>query len=149
MLKSTKADFSPAAVMEQMPLQGAERGQLERIVLAGTKVMFDQRTHKLMLDQLGGEGPVPDKLGQGIAGLLGMLWAESGNSLPPKLMIPAGVVLLAHAVAFLREAGEQVTDAEMARAMTIMANTVMEAAGLDPAKVAAAGERGMSKQGAA
>lgn len=146
MLKTASVDaFDPDKVMAQMPVNGEERTTLERVVLAGTKTMFDPRTHKLILSQLQkASGPMPDRVGQGIAGLLGVLWSESKGSLPPKLMIPAGVVLLAHAVKFLREAGMQFGAVELSRAMVVMAQTVLKSAGLDPAKVAAAGSKGVA-----
>lgn len=144
MLKSTRLDISPEGVMRQMHLEGQNLEQLQRIVLAGQKVMFDEKTHDLMTKQLQGPGPMSEKLGVGIAGLLGILWGESKGALNPKLLIPAGLVLMAHAAQFLRDAGEKVEDRDITAGMSVMIGKVLERAGLDPAKVAQMG----AKQGA-
>jgi len=129
--------ITPESVQSQLHLNPQQKAQLERIVLAGQKVMFSRQSHKLMLDQLNGPGPIDVKLGQGIAGLIGLLMQESKNSLPPNLLIPAGMVLLAHAARFLAESGQPVSDQDIANAMNVMVTAVLNAFGLDADKVAA------------
>lgn len=139
--------LSAQAMIEQMHLDPQQREQLDRIVLAGMKVMFDQKSHKMLLEQMNGPGTIPDKLGKGIAGLLGLLMQESQNSLPPNLLIPAGIVLMARAAEFLNGSGTPVPPETFAQAMTSMITLVLQTFGVDPQRVAAAGERGLAKGG--
>ena len=135
---------SPEAIRAGLHLQPKEAAQLDRIVLAGRKVMFAKQSHKMFLEQLDGPGTIPQKLGQGVAGLMALLVKESKNSLPPTLLIHAGMVLLTHAADFLRKAGQEVTDVDIGNAIKVMVNAVLHAVGIDPEKVAAMGERGLA-----
>lgn len=137
--------ISPDSIRAQLHLNGNQGDQLDRIVLAGKKVMFSQQSHKLMLDQLQGPGTMGQKLGQGVAGLLALLWQESKNSLPPNLIIPAGMVLVAVAADFLRQAGQDVSDQDIAQGIEAMTTALLHATGVDADKVAAAGDSAGAK----
>ena len=93
--KAPAGKTSPEAIRAGLHLQPKEAAQLDRIVLAGRKVMFAKQSHKMFLEQLDGPGDIAQKLGQGVAGLMGLLWQESRRSLPPQLLIPGGMVLVA------------------------------------------------------
>lgn len=124
---------------QSMHLTAQQRPQLDRIVTAGMKVMFDPKTHQMMLDEIKKPGPIEQKLGMSIAGLMGLLVKESNNSLPPQLLIPAGIVLLAHASEFLVQAGIPCSDHDIAASIDVFVHTVLTAFKLDPAKVQAVG----------
>lgn len=140
--------ISPDSIRSQLHLNGNQGDQLDRIVLAGKKVMFSQQSHKLMLDQLQGPGTMGQKLGQGVAGLLALLWQESKNSLPPNLIIPAGMVLVAVAADFLRQAGQDVSDQDIAQGIEAMTTALLHATGVDADKVASIAASGGAKPGA-
>lgn len=137
-----KGKITPDSVRKQMHVTPQQGEQLDRIVLAGKKAMFSQKSHKLLLEQLQGPGTIDMKLGQGIAGLMALLAQESKNSLPPNLLIPAGMILLAVAADFLKQSGTEVSDQDIASGVRIMTTAILHAVGIDPDKVAAAGERG-------
>ena len=105
---------SPEAIRAGLHLDAKQGAQLDRIVLAGKKVMFSKQSHQMMLKELEGPGTLAQKLGQGVAGLMALLWQESKQSLPPQLLIPAGMVLVAVAADFLRKGGMDVTDQDVA-----------------------------------
>lgn len=136
--------ITPQSVEQGLHLQPPQVPQLKRIVVAGMKVMFSQQSHGLMVKQLQGPGPIAQKLATGIAGLMGLLMKESQNSIPPQLIIPAAMVLLAHAAEYAAHT-TPVTDQDVGQAMTLMVHMVLKASGLDPAKVQAAGARGMAQ----
>ena len=71
------------SVTAQLHLTPQQAQQMQRIVLAGKKVLFSKESHHLMLKELDGPGTISQKIGQGVAGLIGLLWQESKNSLPP------------------------------------------------------------------
>ena len=128
--------MAPKVIMEQMNVTPQQKPMLERMVAAGMRLMFDKRTHGMMLEQMQGDGPIEQKLGQGIVGALGVLWQESKGSLPPQLLIPTGMVLLAHAAEFANKTGESVTPEQFGAAQQIMIDTLLQQAGANPEAIA-------------
>ena len=134
--------ISPESLIESMHLTGNQKAQLERIVLAGQKVMFSEKSHRLMLEQLDGPGPIAQKIGQGVAGLIALLRQESRGSLPPELLILAWMILCAVVAQFLREAGQDVSDQDIGVAIETMTNALLHASGVDPDKLSAIASQG-------
>lgn len=143
-----KLTLTPEAIQAKLNLDAKQKPMLQRIVVAGMKVMFDPKTHQLMLDSLNGPGPLGQKLGQGIAGLMGVLVRESQGSMPPDLLIPAGLVLMGHAADFMAKAGMPVTDQDVGQGMEVMIDTVLRANKIDPARVDAIGGDVLAQAGA-
>ena len=140
---NAEGDLSPSALMAQMHVNPQQKQQLERIVAAGKKVMFDKKTHHLMEETMQGDGPPEQKIGGGVVSLLGILWNESKQSLPPELIIPAGVVLVAEATDFLNQTGQTVTPEQIGGATEFMIDTLMKGANVDSNKLAEAGNRSL------
>lgn len=108
----------------------------ERVVIAGMKVMFSKETHRVMLKELQKKGPVGDRLGKGIAGLMLLLFKESNNTMPPQVIIPAGMELMMQAVDFMRETKTaEVTNQDIGQGVQIMISTVASKFGVDPKKL--------------
>ena len=141
--------ITPESIQSKLHLQPPQVPQLQRIVVAGMKVMFDPKTHKMMLEELHKPGELSMRLGQSIAGLMGILLKESNNSLPPQLIIPAGVVLLAHAADFVAKTGTDISDKDVGDAMQVFVHVVLHMNGMDSQKMAALGEQQLQKQGGA
>lgn len=115
----------------QMPPELQEA--YDRVVIAGMKVMFSKESHKLMLDELQKKGPIGQKLGMGIAGLMLVLFKESNETIPPQVIIPAGVNLLSRAADFIRKSGiDNITNADVGDAMEIMISTILQKFGVSP-----------------
>jgi len=109
----------------------------ERVVIAGMKIMFSKESHKLMLDELQKEGPLGQKLGMGIAGLMLLLFKESNQTIPPEVIIPAGVNLLSRAADFIRKSEiEKITNADIGDAMEVMISTILQKFGVGPEQMA-------------
>ena len=109
----------------------------ERVVIAGMKVMFSKESHKLMLDELQKEGPLGQKLGMGIAGLMLMLFKESNETIPPAVIIPAGINLITRAADFIRKSKlEKITNADIGDAMEVMITTILQKFGVGPEQMA-------------
>lgn len=108
----------------------------ERVVIAGMKVMFSKESHKLMLDELQKKGPLSQKLGMGIAGLMLMLVKESNSTIPPEVIIPAGINLLSRAADFIRKSKiEKITNADVGDAMEVFVSTILQKFGVDTEKM--------------
>lgn len=137
--------ITPDMLRSKMHLTGPQAQQLDRMVLAGLKVMFSKQSHPMMMEVMNGPDPVPYKLSQGVCGLLGLLMRESKNSLPPNLLVPAGMILMAHAAEFLRKSGTKVSDKDIGDGIQMMTDTLLHSAGMNGDKVAAAGAKGMGK----
>lgn len=104
---------------------------LERIVMAGKKVMFSEETADMVQEALGGDAPIEQKLSEAIAGLMGLLWQQSNQTMPPQLIVPAAMILLAEAVSFLQEAGEDITPQQYGEAIELTVSRVLEMFGVD------------------
>ncbi|MFN9959635.1 MAG: hypothetical protein ACK55I_41650, partial [bacterium] len=73
------------------------------------------------------------KLGMGIAGLMLLLFKESNETIPPQVIIPAGVNLLSRAADFIRKSGiDSITNADVGDAMEIMISTILQKFGVSP-----------------
>lgn len=125
------------------------RDAYKRVIVAGMKVMFDPKTHQLMLKQLQEPGPIGQKLGQGIAGLMLLLFQQSNKTMPPQILIPAGLELLMQAVYFLRKSKLAMpNNADIGEATQVMVDTIMQKFGVDPQKFSGALDAHLQQQGA-
>ena len=130
-------DLDTEAIKENIKMPPELQEAYERVVIAGMKVMFSKESHKLMLDELQKEGPVGQKLGMGIAGLMLLLVKESNNTIPPEVIIPAGVNLLSRAADFIRKSEiEKITNADNGDAMEVMISTILQKFGVEPEQMA-------------
>lgn len=124
--------ITPELLESKMHLDPRQRTQVDRIVTAGLKVMFSKESHQLMLKQLDGPQPIAQKIGEGVAGLVSLLFQESNRSIPPNLLIPVGTILCAHAALWIRKTGQTVTDQDIGNAIEVMTSAVLNAVGVDP-----------------
>jgi hypothetical protein len=118
------------------------REAYERIILAGMKVMYSEETNQMAMEALQGDGPVEQRLAQGIRDLMVILWQESNQSLPPQLILPAAVELLSDAADFLNQSGaDRVDMAQLGEAMRLMIGMILETFGVTPENVRAGAEQ--------
>jgi hypothetical protein len=130
-------DLDTQAIKDNIKMPPELQEAYERVVIAGMKVMFSKESHKLMLDELQKEGPMGQKLGTGIAGLMLLLVKESNGTLPPEVIVPAGINLLTRAADFIRKSKiEKITNGDIGEAMEVFISTILEKFGVDPAKMA-------------
>ena len=130
-------DINTETIRENINMQPEFQEAYERVVVAGMKVMFSKESHKLMLDELQKEGPVGQKLGMGVAGLMLLLFKESNQTIPPQVIVPAGVELLMQAADFIRNTKmEKITNADIGEAMEVMISTILQKFGVGPEEMA-------------
>tara|TARA_R110000822_G_C15070957_1_gene468591 strand:+ start:45 stop:539 length:495 start_codon:yes stop_codon:yes gene_type:complete len=128
--------ITPEAIKENTKMPPELQNAYERVVLAGMKIMFSEKTNELVMKQMQGDGPVSERLGVGIAGLLATLFKESNQTIPPAVVIPAGVYLLAQAADFLNKSKiENLDDKAIGDAMQIFVETAIKMFGGDSDKV--------------
>ena len=129
-------DLSLESVEKNIKMPPELQEAYERVVIAGMKVMFSKETHRIMLKELQKQGPVADRLGKGIAGLMLLLFKESNQTMPPQVIFPAGIELMMQAVDFMKQTGMQkVANQDIGMAIQIMIATIAEKFGVDPARL--------------
>lgn len=108
----------------------------ERVVIAGMKVMFSEQTHRILLKELQREAPIAERLAYSASGAVLILFAESNQTMPPQVVIPAAVELLMQAVDFVRKSGfAKVTNKDVGDAMELTITTILEKFGGTPDKI--------------
>lgn len=129
-------ELSTKTVSDNINMPPELQEAYERVVIAGMKVMFSKESHRVMLKELQREGPLDQRLGKGMAGLMLLLFKESNGTMPPAVIIPAGVKLLMEAVDFMRDTGiDNPTNAEIGNGMQIMIAIILEKFGVAPDKM--------------
>lgn len=129
-------ELTPEAVNQNIKMPPELQEAYERVVVAGMKIMFSKESHSAMLAEIKRPGPMGQRLGKGIAGLMTLLFNESNDTMPPAVVIPAGINLLMQAVDFLRKTGlAKPTNAEIGEGIEIFITTILGKFGADPAKL--------------
>jgi hypothetical protein len=125
-----QGELTPASVRASMQLPDNLKDVYDRVVLAGMKTMFSKETNQMAMKVLQGQGPIDERLGRGIAALMGLLIKQSNNTMPPQVVIPAGIELVVAAGDYLKKGGqEKVTDDDIAGAMAEFAQIVLDQVG--------------------
>lgn len=135
MVRPQGDDLTPEAVKNGIKIPPELQEAYDRVVVAGMKIMFSKETHRIMLKEMQKQGPVAQRLGQGIAGLMLIMVKESNDTMPPQIIIPAGIELMMQAVDFMKKTDmAQPTNEDIGQAMQIMITTILEKFGVDPAR---------------
>lgn len=132
----TALTITPQSVQEKLTLTPKQQTQLERIVAAGMKVMFSEKTRGIVRQELQKSKDIASVLGESVAGLMGILLKQSNNALPLDLLIPAGLVLLAHAAEMTEKISIPITDADVGDASEIFIHVVLHMNGMSGDKMA-------------
>lgn len=110
----------------------------DKLVTAGMKFMFDPKTHKYLLEAMQGEGEPAQKLGNGVAELLGFLLSQAKGAIPQHLLIPVGIELVLHAAEFAQQTGALKLDANtLGDAIQVMVFALFKKAGYGEEKTMA------------
>ncbi len=130
-------ELTPQAVRAQLTLPPELKDAYDRVVLSGMKIMFDPKTHEMAMSILKGEGDIAQRLGNGIVTLMGTMVGQSNNTMPPQIIIPAGLELAAAAGDYLKRGGvEPITNEQIGGAMQVYVDTILDKFGAsDPAKL--------------
>jgi hypothetical protein len=126
------------SVRSKMKLPPPMQGPYARIVMAGQKIMFSQQMTPQITALMKGQGTLGQKIGNGVTALLAILIDQSNHTLPPQLLIPAGVELCTDFADLLRGSGVQVADNDTSEGIETMVAAVMQKLGVTPQKLLAA-----------
>ena len=135
MEKSTSA-LNLSTIRSGIKLPPELEEMYQRVVIAGMKVMFSDESHHLLEKELQGPGTTEEKLGRGLAGLMLLLFKQSNKTLPPQVIIPAGIELMMNAVEYFQKTDKvKISDQDIGQAIQIMLGVLMHAFGAQPNEV--------------
>lgn len=113
-----------------------DRAAYDKIVAAGTKVIYDKATFTELIKGLEDSNDPALEVAEGIVGVLGVLYKQSRKTMPLTPMISAGMTLLIDALDFLEQAGMATIDKEtLGKATTMYMNSLLSKMGLTPEKM--------------
>lgn len=135
-------------IQSQVPqnLQGA----LKKTVDAGLTVMYSDNLAKQRNERLANGGDPANDAGQGAGRLIGNLYQQSGQKMPPEVIVPAAMIFAFEYLDLVEQAGKvQVTGDIIAQATKAVANAVLPMFGVTPEKLQELQGLAGSKQGGA
>lgn len=123
----------------QVPPEQNHAEVMERVtkaVLAAQKIMYGDKTTKLFMKQLNEAGKTPEeRAGHAAAGVIGMLAEHSDGKIDPRVIVPAGVIIVADLMDFIGQTEGIEMDEEMNNAaIKIFLETLTGAAQQQPAQ---------------
>ena len=137
-------ELTAESARAQMKLPDQLRQAYERVVDGGLKLMFSPQTREQTLQFMQGAGDPAEKMGEGVAAVMATLFKQSNNTMPPEVIIPAGVELLLHAVDVVKKSGGEWSQDDTAESMANMVEAIFRQFGTSLDQVG-----GMMQQGGA
>lgn len=104
-------------------------------VEAGLKLLFSPETREQTVEYFEGDGDAPQKIGEGVAGIMGLIFQQSNGTMPGQIVIPAGVELIGHCVEVARKMGIEVSDEDAAEGVAQFIQVVLKQAGATPEQI--------------
>lgn len=141
MLEQAIDDQSHNPILDQIEskiesmVKPEDKNAFLRIVTAGMKVMFDQKTHKMAMESVQQGDPLQGAA-KGVSDLMVLLAQESRGTMPFLPSLQAAVVLLCQALGFMEQIKMvQLDNDNISEAVKSLYEHMMQRAGLTPEKV--------------
>lgn len=123
-------------VRESVPPQF--RVAVQKIYLAGMKLMYSPETHTLMLQQIQGNPNPADAVSKGIAALMTIMYRQSKGTMPIPAAAPAAILLVCEALDYLEQTKQvQVSADLLSDAVQRVVAILMQKIGFTPDTMAA------------
>jgi hypothetical protein len=90
--------------MEDASMTPNDQIATKRVVLAGMKLMYDEKTFPTFKAGMMKRMPMPDKLASEAAGLVKMLQDKASGSIPRQVLLPAAAMLMIEIAKFMKDA---------------------------------------------
>ena len=81
-----------------------DQAAVQKVVLAGKKLMFDPKTFATFKQGMTKNMPMPDKLATEAAGLMKLLQDKAQGAIPRQVLLPAAAMLLIEIAKFMQDA---------------------------------------------
>lgn len=127
--------LSPQEIRANMNLPDNLKVAYDRTIKAGIKMMFDPKVREQTMQFMDGPGDEATKIGEGVGSIVLALFEYSNQTMPPQIIIPCALELIAHAGEVGREAGLPLDDQVIGEAMSQMIPFVMQKFGVTPDKI--------------
>lgn len=113
-----------------------DRDAYNRIVQAGTKVIYDKATFSELSKSIRQAQDPVTEIAEGMIGILGILYKQSRKTMPIPAMVMAGMSILLDALDFAEQAGlVKIDKAQLNKATTHYLNSLLPKFGLTPDKI--------------
>jgi len=113
-----------------------DRDAYNRIVQAGTKVIYDKATFTELSKAIRQAQDPVTEIAEGMIGILGILYKQSRKTMPIPAMVTAGMSLLLDALDFAEQAGlVKIDKAQLNKATTHYLNSLLPKFGLTSDKI--------------
>lgn len=121
------------AILAKVQIPPKLKPVYDQSVLKGMRIMFSKSSHDMMEKQLAKEGPLADKMAEGITALIYMLWTGSNKTLPPQIIVPLAFTFTLKAFDFLQRSGDaEATKEVLGEAIEKSMTQVMGKFGVSP-----------------
>lgn len=142
--------INSAFVQSKMQIPPNLQVPFQKIMLAGKAIMYSQHMAPQIAALVKNDDPMGQKIGDGVVALMALLISQSNHTMPPQLIIPCATAFVTEFADFLRHAGLQVQDGDVAEGMSAMIGQIMQRVGITPQKLQAmlASKRGGQPPGA-
>lgn len=118
-----------AAFEERVPQE--QQDALQRIVLAGKKILYDKTTNTAVEKRLAAAKDPAAAAGSGAVELVGVLARESRGTLPKDLVGPSAAILMTEILDYMKQTGRiEGSPADLEKATRSMAETMMKGSGV-------------------
>lgn len=142
MINESVKDQSHNPVLDQIEakieeiVKPEDQSAFKRILVAGMKVMFDSKTHKMAMESVENAPDPMQGAVQGVADLMVLLAQESRGTMPPVPSVQASIVLLCQALGFLEQIGMvKIDNDNVSMAIKDLVEKLMERGGMTPEKL--------------
>jgi hypothetical protein len=125
-------EITSDSVRKQMELPKGLDKAYDKIIKAGLKVMFDPSMREETMGYIEDSGVDPAKMAEGVAAVVVTLFKESNETLPPNLIVPAGIELMVHAAEVAKSGGMDVPNEVLAEAMSEVVQQLLTKFGVSP-----------------
>lgn len=124
--------MSAESVRSGMKLPKGMEAAYDKIIKAGLKVMFDQSSREETMSFIQDSNGDPAKMAEGVTAVVLTLFQQSNQTMPPNLIIPAGIELLVHATDVAKAGGMDIPNEAIAAAMSQLVQQVLTKFGATP-----------------
>ena len=111
------------------------KNAFERVTVAGMKLFYSKDIQSQLMDDEDSGQPLAHEIGVTAMGMISMLQNKSNNTIPPAVLIPAGVFMIVSACEFMDETGKfpDLNDKVVGDAIEVFIISILQKNGIDQA----------------
>lgn len=130
--EGAEGEVTADSVRANMKLPAGMEAAYDKIIKAGLKMMFDPSMQEETLSFIEEANGDPAKMAEGVTAIVVTMFQHSNNTMPPNLIIPAGIELLVHAADVAKAGGQELPKEAVAQAMSEVVKQILTKFGATP-----------------